>query len=200
MEIISDRISYVQDDNGLSIVISSLADRKKARAAGIILLMWLTGGAIMVYGYPSLQEQKTKLVVIIWAAFWLYFLYVLSRLWRWKKYGHEIIKINDGKLKYKKDVKGRGWVLDFETEKVKDFRVSTSEEPGWVKRIGGEFWNTDCDSMRFNYEDREVSLGFMLSEKETGRLLEILGTHVHLAGPQSNRQKKEEEWKTKSTQ
>src|ERR1044072_6952635 len=106
MEILSNRISVVRNESGTSIVISSLAERKKSNTVAALLLLWIVGGAIMIWNFPSIEQDKTKIVMIIWMAFWLYFLYVMVRLWRWKKYGHEVIKINDGMLKYKKDVKG----------------------------------------------------------------------------------------------
>src|SRR5688572_7044724 len=99
MEFLSDRISVMRSENGTSVVISSMVDRKKSRTVAIILALWLIGGIGMMIGFPSIEDSNAKLVILIWLAFWLYFLYVLARLWRWKQYGHEVIKINKGVLK-----------------------------------------------------------------------------------------------------
>jgi hypothetical protein len=195
MEFLSDRISLVKNDENTSIVISSVADRKKSRTVAIILFLWLVGGIAMIWGFPSIQEDKTKIIVIIWFAFWIYFLYVLFRLWRWKKAGHEVIKISNGVLKYKKDVKGRGWVLDFALDKIQKLRVSDTESPGWLKNLGGDFWNTDCDSLRFDCEHREFSFGFQLSSAERQKLLKLLGEFVAAEEVLSKRKAKESEWK-----
>lgn len=197
MEVLSDRISAVRDEKGASIVISALANRNKSRSAAILLVLWLVGGVLMMIGFPSITGDKARLVFIIWIAFWFYFLYVLARLWRWKKYGHEIIKITDDALKYKKDVKGRGWVLDFKRDKITKLRVSDITEPNWLKNIGGDFWNTDCDSLRFNYEDREVSFGYLLDDKERQKLLGLLSEFVNADDVQSRRSQKEASWKKK---
>lgn len=198
MEIISDRISVVRNNDIVSVVISSVAQRKKSVTVAVILLLWIIGGIFMIWSFPSISEDKTKIVVIIWLAFWLYFLYVLFRLWRWKKYGHEILKVGNGQLKYKKDVKGRGWVLDYDLSKIEKLRASDAQNPGWLKNLGGDFWNTDCDSLRFNYEDREISLGFQLENNEREKLLRLLGEFIATEEVLSRRRMKAEEWKKES--
>jgi hypothetical protein len=190
MEILSDRISVVRKDDLTSIVISSVASKKKNKFIAALLVLWIIGGGIMVYSFSSLDAGKTKIVVIIWFAFWLYFFYVLFRLWRWKQYGHEVIKISNGTLKYKKDVKGRGWVNDYKLERIQKLRESQTEAPGWVKNFGGDFWNTDCDSIRFNYEDREIALGYQLEAKERDKLLAVLGEFAPLDEKVSKRSQK----------
>lgn len=197
MEFLSDRISVVRNEKGTSIVISSMADRKKSRTVAIILLFWVIGGIAMVFGFPSITEDKAKIVMIIWLAFWLYFLYVLVRLWRWKRHGHEVMKINEGVLKYKKDVKGRGWVFDFQLDKIQKLRASEAENPNWLRNIGGDFWNTDCDSVRFNYEDREMSIGFQLDKSDRAKLINVLSEFVAAEKEQSKRSQKENNWKKK---
>lgn len=44
---ISKRASVVQNENELSIVISSAVDRAKAKNIGIILALWLIGGIVI---------------------------------------------------------------------------------------------------------------------------------------------------------
>lgn len=198
MEFLSDRISIVRNDAGTSIVISSAADRKKSRVVAAIFLLWLTGGILMIWNFSTIEEDKTKVVVLIWLAFWIYFLYVLFRLWRWKKAGHEVIKIANGVFKYKKDVKGRGWVQDFKLDKIQKLRISDSQSPGWLKNMGGDFWNTDCDSIRFNSEDREFSFGFQLTQPERQKLIKSLSEFMTPEEILSKRSQKESDWKKES--
>jgi hypothetical protein len=195
MEILSDRLSVVRNENGTSIVISSIANRKRSRAVLAILLLWLVGGVLMIWNFSSIEMDKTKIIVLIWLAFWIYFFYVLFRLYRWKQHGHEIIKIANGVLKYKKDVKGRGWVMDYELSKIKRMRSSETQSPEWVRNLGGDFWNTDCDSIRFDYEDREISLGFQLGTAERAKLIGLIGEFADVEERPSKRSRKEESWK-----
>lgn len=194
MEFLSDRISVVKNEAGTSIVIAAVTDKKKNRFVLLLLILWIIGGVMMIWSFPTISEDKTKLVVIIWLAFWAYFLYVLARLWRWKQYGFEVIKINGDAFKYKKDVKGRGWVNDYQLIAMKNVRPSGSDSPNWLKNIGGDFWNTDCDSIRFDYEDKEVSLGYQLSAKEQKSLIHLLSEFITSEEQKSRRKQKSEEW------
>lgn len=199
MEFLSDRISVVKNDSGTSIVIAAGTDKKKNRFVLLLLVLWIIGGIMMIWSFPSLTENKTKLVVIIWLAFWVYFLYVLARLWRWKQYGFEVIKIAGSSFKYKRDVKGRGWVNEYVLLRMKNVRPSGSESPSWLKNLGGDFWNTDCDSIRFDHEDKEISLGYQLDPKEVKSLIHVLSDFITVEEQKSRRKVKEEEWgKTES--
>jgi hypothetical protein len=195
MQILSDRISVVQSDAGTSIVISSVVNRKKSRAVLAILVLWIIGGVFMIWNFSAIELDKTKIIVIIWLAFWLYFFYVLFRLYRWKQFGHEVMKIKDGVLKYKKDVKGRGWVQDYKLDKIKKLRSSDTKSPDWLRNLGGEFWNTDCDSVFFDYEDKEISIGFQLDNSERSKLITVIGEFVEVETKLSKRSLKEENWK-----
>lgn len=196
MEILSERITVVRKEGDLSVVVSAVANKKKNRFVVALLILWLIGGATMIVSFTSIEEDNTRIVVIIWFAFWIYFLYVLWRLWRWKQYGHEIFKISNGILKYKNDVKGRGWVNDYKLELIKNLRVSDTQAPGWIKNFGGDFWNTDCDSIRFNYEDREISFGYQLDDSEKEKLIKVFSEYVSVEEKASNRSKKVENRKS----
>ncbi len=196
MEILSERITVVRKEGDLSVVVSAVANKKKNRFVVALLILWLIGGATMIVSCTSIEEDNTRIVVIIWFAFWIYFLYVLWRLWRWKQYGHEIFKISNGILKYKNDVNGRGWVNDYKLELIKNLRVSDTQAPGWIKNFGGDFWNTDCDSIRFNYEDREISFGYQLDDSEKEKLIKVFSEYVSVEEKASNRSKKVENRKS----
>ena len=57
---ISKRSSVVQNENELSIVISSAVDRAKAKNIGIILALWLIGGIVIGVNYFQIEDYNTK--------------------------------------------------------------------------------------------------------------------------------------------
>ncbi|CAN5402477.1 hypothetical protein BH09BAC5_BH09BAC5_29530 [soil metagenome] len=171
---ISPRASYKNDAEELSIVISSAVDRKKARNIGIILGLWFVGGIVIGINYFRIDDHNTKLFILVWMAFWFYFSYVIGKSFLWQWNGKELIKVRDGKLVYKKDVSGRGFVLDYEISNMKDLRPYGEKTPEWIKTFGGDYWNSDCDSIAFDYEGKEIPLGYKLNEKEQKTILKLL--------------------------
>ena len=175
---ISKRASFVKNENELSIVISSAEDRTKAKNIGIIFGLWIIGGVLIGIDYFRIEDHNTKMFILIWFAFWAYFSYVIGKSFLWQLSGKELIKIKDGKLFYKRDVKGRGWVLDFELERINNIRKYGEKTPEWLKKVGGDYWNIDCDSIAFNCEDKEIAIGFKLSEMEINKIIKLIRSEL----------------------
>lgn len=83
--------------------------------------------------YFRIEDHNTKVFILIWLAFWAYFSYVIIKSFLWQWFGKELIKIRNGKLIYKRDVNGRGWVLDYELKEISDFRLNGVKLPDGSK-------------------------------------------------------------------
>jgi hypothetical protein len=175
---ISKRASVVKKEDELSIVISSAENRSKAKNIGIIFALWIIGGIIIGSGYFQSDDKNTKLFILVYLAFWFYFSYVIGKAFMWQWNGKELIKVRDGKLIYKKDVGGRGFVLDYKLSEITNFRKYGEKTPGWIKTIGGDYWSVDCDSIAFDYEGKEIPLGYKLNEREQDTILKLLKERV----------------------
>jgi hypothetical protein len=171
---ISDRASFVKKDDELSIVISSSADKSKVKVIGALLALWLAGGIYIISSYFSITDQNTKIMMLVWIAFWAYFTYIMGRAFSWQWRGREIIKVREGKLFYKRDVGGRGWVENYTLAEIRELQSHKDKTPTWVQRFGGDYWSTDCDSFGFKFRDKEVAMGYRLSEKESEKILKLL--------------------------
>lgn len=79
IESISPRASFTRKEDELSIVISSGADQSKAKIVGAILLLWLIGGGVVISSYFTMTDQRSKVMLLVWLAFWLYFTYVMVK-------------------------------------------------------------------------------------------------------------------------
>jgi hypothetical protein len=171
---ISPRASYLQKEDEKSLVISAAADKSRSNFIGAILLLWLAGGAYIIYSYFGLTDQKAKIMTLVWIAFWAYFAYIMGKAFMWQRSGREILKVKNGKLYYKHDTGGRGWVQEYPLGEIKNAKINTEKNSGLLKRLGGDYWNTDCDSIRFEYKDKEIAVGYKLNEQESARVLKLL--------------------------
>lgn len=171
---ISERASYAEKPEELSVVIIANTDKSKITNVLMILVLWLVGGAVVVWNYFTMKDEKAKIMTLIWIAFWLYFDYIMLKalMWLWK--GREILKFRDGELFYKKDTGGRGWVNSFDLNKIRNVKAKEQKSGGWLKKFGADYWSTDCDSIRFECEDKEIAMGFNLNEKEVSKIVFFL--------------------------
>ena len=174
IETISPRASFARKEDELRNVITSGADQSKTKIVGAILLLWLIGGGLVISSYFTLTDQRSKVMLLVWLAFWLYFTYVMGKAFNWHRRGREIIKVRNGKIYYKKDVNGRGWVNDYPLESIKTLQPTSDKSDSWIARFGGDYWSTDCDSLRFHSMGKEIAFGFRLTEKERERITKLL--------------------------
>lgn len=109
MEYIGKRISIKKKENHeWSIVILSSIDKTKNRLLFAWLFAWTVSGIIVLTQYFVIIDQQTKIALIVWLGFWAYFEYKIFKAFMWRKFGVEKIKLQDGKLYYKRDVSGKG--------------------------------------------------------------------------------------------
>ncbi|TND08396.1 MAG: hypothetical protein FD123_2192 [Bacteroidetes bacterium] len=180
MEVISNRTSVVKNDKDLSIVISASADKRKNNLLLAWLVAWTLCGGYIIYNYFQLTDNKMKVMTLIWIAFWLYFEYTIAKAWQWKRFGKEVIKVKDGKLSMKRDIQGRGIVYSFDARHISDIRKFEDKTPGWLKKLGEEYWSIGGESLSFRHEQSEIKFGFQLSGDESGQLISLLKYYVKM--------------------
>ena len=64
-------------------------DKKKTNLLFLWLLAWTISGVIVIGNYFTIMQDKTKLLLIIWIAFWAYFEFKIVRVFMWKQFGKE---------------------------------------------------------------------------------------------------------------
>lgn len=176
IETISKRMSIAKTETELSIVISAAEPSLKVTLSGLLLLVWLLSGVAGIFYFFQLTDSATKTYLLVWLGFWIYFLYILGKAWMWWKFGSEVLKVRNGKLLIKRDVRGRGFVNEYKLAELRNIRIGTDNTPEWVKKSGGNFWNIDSLSVSFDTKDKEVTVGYQLSSKERDQLLSLLRT------------------------
>ena len=174
IENISPRASVKKSDEELSLVIMAAPDKSKAKYLGILGALWLVGGIYIGYNYFVVKDANTKVVIMVWMAFWFYFSYIILKSFLWQYSGKEIIKIKNGKMFYKKDTGGRGWVQEYNLNEISNIKKYEDKTPSWTKKFGSDVWSTDCDSVSFEYEEKEIAFGYKFSEKESEKIQKLL--------------------------
>jgi hypothetical protein len=178
MEYIGKRITYVQKEDELSIVVSSFSDKKK----NILLLTWtiawtLGGIAMLVYlFYVPAGQMKTMLLV--WLGFWVYFEYKVWKAYTWRKFGKEIIKIGKGHFFYKQDNRGAGKIHDYQTESIQDLGKYSKSQGEIVNHFMSSYWVVGGETLSFRYYGKEILFGRELEEKDAKVLLKLLQEKV----------------------
>jgi hypothetical protein len=178
MEVISDRVSILNKDKVLSIVILPTADKKKLGLLFLWLMAWTVCGVLVFVNYFSLTNQDAKLFVIIYLSFWAYFEFKIARAFSWKKFGKEKIWFKNGKLHYQRELNGRGKIKEFDPALINDLTAKEIDERDFSDFINKSFWIKGGERIQFQYQGRYILMGLQLSDRETLAVFKYLQNSV----------------------
>ena len=105
MNQLGERISYHNHEDYTTLIISGQTDSWKTNVMLAWFIGWLFCGLSVVYSiynYEFDPNQQTFLLVFM--VFWAYFLFKITRVLLWRKFGMEFIKIDNDRISIKKSI------------------------------------------------------------------------------------------------
>lgn len=174
MEYIGKRISIKRIGDETSIVILSTVDILKKKLLFVWFALWTICGIIVFTQYFVMDDEQTKVAIIVWMGFWAYFEYKTFKAVMWRSFGMEKIKIRDRKLFYKKAVRGRGKIKVYEFDFIKDFKVMESKENSFFENLNNSYWVIAGEKLTFDYYGKEIKFGFQLNDEDAKALFKFI--------------------------
>ncbi len=178
MVYIGKRISIKSSENEISIVIISLKEKTKNILLTIYLFLWSISGIIVFSQYLTVSDPNTKLAMLLWMAFWAYFEYKIFKAYMWRKFGVEKIKLRNGSFLYKRDRAGKGKIITFEFDFIKELRYVEPKENSFFENINNSYWVIAGERLAFDYYGREIKFGIQLDEADAKALLKLINKEI----------------------
>ncbi|MCW3101624.1 MAG: hypothetical protein JWO09_64 [Bacteroidetes bacterium] len=178
MEYIGKRISIKRGDNETSIVIVSQSEKVKNILLFSWFFIWTVSGIVVMAQYFMIPDPNTKVMLMVWMAFWAYFEYRIFKAFMWRKYGVEKIKLRENKLFYKRDVAGKGKVKAYEFDFIKDLRIIEPKENSFADSMSTSYWLVAGEKIAFDYYGKEIRLALQVESAEAMALLKVIRAAV----------------------
>ena len=179
MKWISSRVSYEDQKDFFTMVISSKTDYWKMTVMLVWLLIWLTCGLVVFYFLFFTQELVgQKIYFYTFLAFWTYFLYKVSRVLIWRKFGIEFIKIDEDRFSIKKSIWGYGKARVFMTNNLKKIKLAPLEEKSFSKVFNDSFWIVGQGTIIVNALDKEYNFGSQISKEDGTNIIKVLNSKI----------------------
>lgn len=171
---ISNRVSYRETPQEITVVISAAVSPAKIRLLTIWLVLFGICGLLMVSqifvpGYSG--QQRMGFFAI--GAFWVYFMYKAGYAWFFRRKGMEFIRIQDGKFSIKRAVSTYGKSIEFLTGNIKQLSLRERNERSFAWELENSFWVLGGERIKFDYLGREIRLGMQLTDDEAKKLLQL---------------------------
>lgn len=171
---ISGRLSYKKHPDGaFTMVISPKIQGWEMYLLTFWVFSWTFAGLFVFTQLFAGYDKDTTLFMICFMVFWLYFEYRIGYVWMWRRKGFELIKIEDGKLSYKRSVKKYGKVYDFYLDNIEKFGKEVMKI-SYANVLSNSFWVIGGERLRFDYQGKEIKIGVQLDEKESDEAVKVI--------------------------
>jgi hypothetical protein len=171
MKVISERLSILKKDDLLSIVILPTTNKKKMALMFLWLMAWTVCGIIVFMNYFKVTDQGSKLFIIIYLSFWLYFEVNITRSYMWKRWGKEKLWIKNGVLYYQREINGKGKISEFNLDLVSKLNLIELKASRFTDTINQSFWVKGGERVEFSSQSKTLRLGMQLSDDEAKTLI-----------------------------
>ncbi|MFN4853289.1 MAG: hypothetical protein ACK5JC_02590 [Bacteroidota bacterium] len=168
----SQRIRIEKEDDRYVITILPLHDSAKSRMMLIWLILWLVCGAVVLYEMFGNHSREEKMVLLVYLAFWCYFAYRISRVYRWRQSGREEISIKDQTISIGKFTAGRGFVNDYHLQSIGKPEIAEINPTSFAAVFAQSYWMEGNEGLFFLTNTKQrVGFGLQLSNTEQQVLL-----------------------------
>jgi len=168
----SQRIRVQHEADRHVITILPLHDSGKSRMMLIWLILWLICGAVVLYEMFGNHSREEKLVLLVYLAFWCYFAYRISRVYRWRQSGREEISINDQIISIGKFTAGRGFVNDYPLNLISKPEITGINPTSFAAVFAQSYWMEGNEGLFFLTNTKQrIGFGLQLSDSEQQVLL-----------------------------
>lgn len=174
---IGERITHKQHDDCYTIVISPTIERWQMNSLLIWVIAWtFCGFAFAYYILFEVSTLKMLMILSVLLVFWLYFEIRVVRSFLWRKYGLEIIRIDNQYLSIKDSIFKHGKPKNYEIEKIspEDIEDIYIDPKSYGKVMNDSFWQVGQGTLVLNFEDRQYYFGTQLENKDSAKLAKLI--------------------------
>lgn len=167
------KIEYIEENNELTILIYPLYDKRKQNMLTTWLVLFSLCGIAIIsqffYDYPT----STKLFFVVYLIFWLFFEFKVIYAIRWRKYGKEVITIDNESIYLTKKIGKRGVTERYDLTAI-DTVEALKYKGKLVYEMNSSYWNSNHYTLCVNINKQQIPFGVDLNEKQAKRMIKTL--------------------------
>lgn len=170
MQLIGNRISILEKEGKLSIVIFSYRRKMK----NIFLIAWIIAftlcGLLVLPEFKYAQENDRKIFWAVFIAFWVYFEILVLKALLWRLRGKEKIIITKDVVKIMKFVTGLERFKEYRLDQISNWKKILNDN-GLISSYENAYWFVGGECIGFDYYGRDIRFGNQLDDEEAKALI-----------------------------
>ena len=171
------RITFKKHDDCQTIVISPTIERWQMNSLLVWLIAWsLCGLAFVYYMFFEMKSGKEVIIFGVLLMFWIYFEIRVARASLWRKFGLEVIRIDEKSLSIRDSIFKYGDAKIYDIAKInpEDIEDVYINPSSYGKVMNDSFWQVGQGTIALNYEGKTVYFGTQLENMDSGKLAKLL--------------------------
>jgi hypothetical protein len=179
MKWIGNRISYLDDQNKTTFIITPEQVGVVKALMGAWFFMWFAIGVTITWSFFAFVfSQQEKLILGVFMVFWLYYFVRVGRTFLWILYGREYIKVDKISLTIKTSIRSYGKAKEYYLENIKKVRVSVPKENSFQAAWENSPWIRGGERIEFEYLGKTIRFGRKLNPKDSKLLFQLITKRI----------------------
>lgn len=179
MKWIGNRISYVDQQDKTTIIITPEQPGFIKALLGAWFFMWLTIGFTIVWSMYNLKfTQQEQIILFVFMVFWTYYAVRVGRTFLWSLYGREYIKIDAFSLTLKTSIRSYGKSKPFFLENIQKISVDVPESNSFQTAWENSPWIRGGERISFEHFGKNIRFGRKLNEQEAKQLFQLITKRI----------------------
>ena len=166
MKVIGQRISVLEKEDLLSIVILPGLDKKKLWLIFTWLMAWSICGLVVFINYFKTTDSVLQLFIIVYLSFWAYFEFNILRSFLWKRSGKEKLWIKEGQINYQRELNGKGKIHTYNLDLTSKVSVVELKSTRLADTINQSFWVKGGERLEYFAQGKTIRFGMQLTDQE----------------------------------
>lgn len=171
------KIDIKEEKNSITITIFPNYNQQKQNLLMVWMVLFSLCGAAIISQFFFDYPKSIKIFFIVYLVFWLFFEFKVIYAIRWRKFGKEIITIDNEGVFLTKNIAQRGITEKIELENISSVDILKHKDKP-IYDISSSYWNTNHYTLYFLVNEKQIPFGVDLSEKQAKKLLKIAKEHV----------------------
>lgn len=174
MKKLGERITVIEEGAHTLIEISAKIESWKQTLLISWFVAWTFCGIVVGSQFGNDLSRDLYILVVVYMSFWLYFEYKIAHSVLWRLFGKELIILEPGYLKLKRDIKGYGKIKPYFKENIKGLRLMEKNNRSFAQSYNDSFWVIGGEKIVFDNLGTQQGFGLQLEEAEAKKLLQYL--------------------------
>lgn len=178
VKVISEKVSFQNTTEFLNVIILGKIERWKESILVAWCVAWFFCGGIVFTEFLGSTDRDARMALIIFLAFWAYFLFIVLRITLYRRGGNELIRVEADGVILKRSYFTFGKSKTYHLENIKSFQKIELPERSLSASFENTWWIFGGQKLGFEYQGKFVKFAMQISKKDQDMLFNLINKKI----------------------